>query len=67
MLYLLTNSQTTQTGIYKITTEEMSLDMGYSIETIHSLMDRMIQHHQLIRYTPETRELTINNWGTYCT
>ena len=62
-LYLLTNPHTKQIGIYKITKKQMAFDMGYSIESVHSLMDRFIQHHKLIRYNPETRELAIKNWG----
>ncbi|SDN63448.1 DnaD domain-containing protein [Bacillus sp. OK048] len=62
-LYLLTNQCTTQIGIYKITKRQIAFDMGYSIESVHSLMERFIQHHQLIRYNPETRELAIKNWG----
>ncbi|MEH7482027.1 DnaD domain protein [Neobacillus drentensis] len=64
-LYLLTNPQTTQIGIYKITKKQMAFDLGYSIESVHSLMDRFIVHHNLIRYNPETRELAIKNWGKY--
>ncbi|WP_249366524.1 DNA replication protein DnaD [Neobacillus rhizophilus] len=62
-LYLLTNPQTTQIGIYKITKKRMAFDLGYSIETVHSLMERFIEHHKLIRYNPETRELAIKYWG----
>ena len=62
-LYLLTNQRTTQIGIYKITKKQIAFDMGYSIESVHSLMERFIMHHQLIRYNPETRELAIKNWG----
>ncbi|MEH7545218.1 DnaD domain protein [Neobacillus vireti] len=62
-LYLLTNSNTTQIGIYKITKKQMAFDLGYSIESVYSLMERFIQHHELIRYNPETRELAIKNWG----
>jgi DnaD/phage-associated family protein len=62
-LYLLTNPYTTQIGIYKITKRQMAFDLGYSIESVHSLMERFIQHHKLIRYNPETRELAIKNWG----
>ncbi|ETI69830.1 DnaD domain protein [Neobacillus vireti] len=61
-LYLLTNPHTTQTGIYKITKKQMAFDLGYSIESVHSLMERFIEHHKLIRYNPETRELAIKNW-----
>lgn len=62
-LYLLTNPQTTQIGIYKITKKRMAFDLGYSIETVHSLMERFIGHHKLIRYNPETRELALKYWG----
>ena len=62
-LYLLTNPHTTQIGIYRITKKQMAFDLGYSIESVHSLMERFILHHKLIRYNPETRELAIKNWG----
>ena len=62
-LYLLTNPNTTQIGIYRITKKQMAFDLGYSIESVHSLMERFIRHHKLIRYNPETRELAIKNWG----
>ncbi|MFC0273444.1 DnaD domain protein [Metabacillus herbersteinensis] len=62
-LYLLTNPHTTQIGIYQITKKQMAFDLGYSIESVHSLMERFISHHKLICYNPETRELAIKNWG----
>ncbi|NMD71276.1 DnaD domain protein [Bacillus sp. DNRA2] len=62
-LYLLTNSQTTQIGIYKITKKQMAFDMGYSIETVQALMERFTQHHKLIRYNPKTREIALHNWA----
>lgn len=62
-LYLLTNPRTTQIGIYKITEKQMAFDMGYSIESVHLLMERFILHYKLIRYNLETRELAIKNWG----
>jgi DnaD/phage-associated family protein len=64
-LYLLTNPNTTQIGIYQITKKQMAFDLGYSIESVQSLMERFIRHHKLIRYNPETRELAIKNWGRY--
>lgn len=48
-LYLLTNQRTTQIGIYKITKKQIAFDMGYSIECVHSLMERFIMHYQMIR------------------
>lgn len=62
-LYLLTNPKTTQIGIYTITRKQMAFTLGYSIEKVHTLMDRFINHYKLIRYNPETRELAIKNWG----
>ena len=54
-LYLLTNPNTTQIGIYEITKKQMAFDMGYSLESVDSLLDRFINHHKLIKYNPETR------------
>jgi len=64
-LYLLTNPQTTNCGIYKITKKQMSFELGYSQEAVNSLMERFVNYHKLIRYNPETRELAIKNWGKY--
>ena len=64
-LYLLTNPNTTQIGIYEITKKQMAFDMGYSLESVDSLLDRFINHHKLIKYNPETRELAIRNWGKF--
>ncbi|WP_226619843.1 DnaD domain-containing protein [Cytobacillus firmus] len=64
-LYLLTNSNTTQIGIYQITKKQMSFDTGHSIETINALLERFVKYHQNIVYNPETREIAIKNWGKY--
>ncbi|MCM3736237.1 DnaD domain protein [Bacillus cytotoxicus] len=64
-LYLLTNPRTTQIGVYQITKKQMAFDLGYSMESINSLLDRFEKHHKLVKYNPETRELAIVNWGKY--
>jgi hypothetical protein len=64
-LYLLTNPLTTQCGIYSITKKQMAFDIGHSIESINSLVERFENHHKLIRYNPETREMAIIKWGKY--
>ncbi|MBM6616973.1 DnaD domain protein [Bacillus suaedaesalsae] len=64
-LYLLTNQNTTQIGIYRITKKQMAFDMGYSLDSVEALMNRFIHHHKLIRYNPETRELAIKNWANF--
>ncbi len=65
MLYLLTNSSTTQIGIYQISKKTIAFELGYSSESINALMDRFINHHKIITYNKETRELAIRNWGKY--
>jgi DnaD/phage-associated family protein len=64
-LYLLTNPLTTQIGVYKITKKHMAFELGYSIETINSLLERFINFHKLIRYNNETREIAVIHWGKY--
>ncbi|WP_214889770.1 DnaD domain protein [Exiguobacterium sp. s142] len=64
-LYLLTNPNTTQCGIYGITKKEMAFQLGYSTETVNALMDRFITYHKLIDYNVDTRELVIFNWAKY--
>ncbi|MDQ1005089.1 DnaD/phage-associated family protein [Neobacillus niacini] len=62
-LYLLTNPNTTQIGIYKITIGQMALELGFTKEVVNSLMERFTHHHKVIRYNPVTRELAIRSWG----
>jgi DnaD/phage-associated family protein len=64
-LYILTNPSTTSCGIYTITKKKMAFELGHSIETINTLMDRFETHHKLITYNGSTRELAIKNWGKY--
>lgn len=64
-LYLLTNPNTTQIGVYQITKKQMAFDLGYSIESVNSLLDRFINHHKVVKYNPQTRELAVINWGKY--
>ncbi|MGR9544858.1 DnaD domain-containing protein [Priestia megaterium] len=64
-LYLLTNPNTTQIGVYQITKKQMAFDLGYSTESINSLLHRFITLHKLIKYNEQTRELAILNWGKY--
>ncbi|QCS52360.1 DnaD domain-containing protein [Priestia flexa] len=64
-LYLLTNPNTKQIGVYTITKKQMAFDMGYSIETINSLLKRFENEHKVVKYNPETREIALLNWGKY--
>jgi hypothetical protein len=64
-LYLLTNKKTNHIGIYQITKKQMAFDLGYSIETVDLLLERFSEHHKLIRYNSEWRELGMKNWGKH--
>lgn len=64
-LYLLTNGHTTEVGIYQITKEQMACETGYSIKSIHSLIQRFTEHYKLIKYNEQTYEMAIRNWGRY--
>lgn len=64
-LYMLTNGNTTQIGIYKIPKKQMAFELGYSVESINTLIDRFENHYKIIKYNPETRELAIKMWGKY--
>jgi len=64
-LYLLTNESTTQIGIYPITKKQIAFDMGYSMESAGALLQRFRDHHELIKYNEDTREIAIKNWGKY--
>ena len=64
-LYILTNGNTTQIGIYKIPKKQIAFELGYSVESINTLIDRFENHYKIIRYNPETRELAIKMWWKY--
>jgi hypothetical protein len=64
-IYLLTNPHTNEIGIYQISKKLIAFELNYSIEHVHLLMERFIEHHKLIRYNPEKRELAIKNWGKH--
>lgn len=61
-LYLLTNPQTKQLGIYKLPIKIMAFQTGYSIETIKVLIDRFDRGYNIIKYNYETQEVAILNY-----
>lgn len=64
-LYLLTNQNTRQIGIYTITKRQMAFDTGYSQEAIQSILERLINKHRLVKYNDETREIAVKNGGKF--
>lgn len=65
MLYCLTNPYTNIIGCYEISIKQMANDMGYSRDSIESLLKRFKEHHKIIDYDFDTKELFIKNWYKY--
>ena len=64
-LYLLTNLHTNLCGCYEVSKTQVAKEMGYSEETINSLIDRFENKYNLIRYDKKTYELLILNWSKH--
>ncbi len=63
-LYLMTNSKTTQCGIYEIPKSIMNFETGYNQETIDKLLKKFIKHKKII-YDDSTNEMMLVNWLKY--
>ena len=61
-LYLLTNPQTNQLGIYKLPTKLAAFQLGYSREQVIVLLDRFEKTMDQIRYNKLTQEIAIGNF-----
>ncbi len=61
-LYLLTNPQTRQLGIYKLPIKIMAFQTGFSEETIKVLLDRFDRVYSVVKYNFETQEVAILNY-----
>ena len=62
MLYLLTNPHTTQLGIYEFSVKHAAFELGYSVETVNSLLDRFQNRYKIIMYSKDTCEVAIKNY-----
>jgi hypothetical protein len=63
-LYLMTNTRTTQCGIYEITISQMCFETGYNNATIDKLLTQF-QKTGKIKYSKETNEIALKNWPKY--
>ncbi|RKQ28335.1 replication protein [Oceanobacillus halophilus] len=60
-LYLMTNSKTTQCGIYELPLRIIEIETGYNRETVWKLLERF-QEYGKILYEKSTKEIMIMNW-----
>lgn len=65
LLYLLSNPHGNITGVFELGFKQMSVETGYTEDTVRNLINRLQDVHGVIRYSPETREILILNWYKY--
>ena len=63
-LYLMTNTRTTQCGIYEITLNQMCFETGYNQETINKLLTQFEKTGR-VKYSKLTNEIALKNWPKY--
>ncbi|WP_418921839.1 DnaD domain-containing protein [Clostridium ganghwense] len=63
-LYLMTNPNTAQCGIYELPKRIMETHTGYNRETVDKLLQRFKEYGK-IDYCDETKEIMIINWIKY--
>lgn len=62
MLYLLTSPFTTQLGIYEFNIKQVAFQLGYSDDSVKSLLDRFENKYNIIIYSKETKEVAVKNY-----
>jgi len=60
----MTNSKTTQCGIYELPMRVMEYETGYNRETVEKLLKRF-EDYGKIKYNIATKEIIICNWIKY--
>ncbi|PGA41655.1 replication protein, partial [Bacillus toyonensis] len=60
-LYLMTNSKTSQSGIYELPLRVIEMDTGYNRETVEKLLERFADYGK-IHYNKKTKEILLINW-----
>lgn len=64
-LYLFSNPHTKLCGCYEISLNQMSNEIGYNRDSVMRLIERFEKVHNVIRYSPETKEILLLNWHRY--
>jgi DnaD/phage-associated family protein len=63
-LYLMTNDQTTQCGIYELPKRIIEMQTGYNRETVDKLLARF-EEYEKVKYHEPTKEVFMTNWAKY--
>ncbi|RDY28430.1 DnaD domain protein [Romboutsia weinsteinii] len=60
-IYLMTNSKTSQCGIYELPKRIIETETGYNRETVEKLIYRFEEYEKIV-YCEDTKELFLKNW-----
>ena len=63
-IYLLTNSKTTQCGVYQINVKLAAFELGWDREQVNKLLKRFVEYGKIL-YDDSTSELMLVNWLKY--
>lgn len=63
-IYLMTNSKTTQCGVYDLHHRIIETETGYNRETVEKLIKRFVEYKK-IHYCEETKEIFLITWLKY--
>ena len=64
-LFLLTNPNTTQIGVYKILPKEIAFMTGIDEEEVSIMLELFEKEYKLIKYNKLTHEIAIVHWARY--
>ena len=60
-IYLMTNSKTSQCGIYELPKRIIETETGYNRETVEKLILRFEEYGKIV-YCDDTKEIFMKNW-----
>lgn len=60
-IYLMTNSKTSQCGIYELPKRIIETETGYNRETVEKLITRFEEYEKVV-YSESTKEIFLKNW-----
>lgn len=63
-IYLLTNSKTTQCGVYEINVKLAAFELGWDREQVNKLLKRFVEYGKIL-YDETTSEVMLVNWLKY--
>lgn len=63
-LFLLTNENTNQIGIYRIYIKEVAFLTNIDEDEVIDILDKFENEFKIIKYSKKTNEICILNWGS---